>query len=515
MNVQEFISTYRNHPVLFVGAGVSLRYLNDSYTWDGLLRKISHDLKGNVEYYLDIKSSCETGGQYGFSKMAGLIEKEFNSVLLSDRNGKFKEVNDTFYENMEQGINFSRFKIYISKLLSSIDIKDGMTEEVSELKKIRKNIASIITTNYDKLIESVFEFQPLIGNDILLSNPYGSVYKIHGCVSDPLKIIITDNDYKKFDDKYELIRAQLLSIFIHNPIIFMGYGIGDENIKSLLKTIFTYVEPNSQDANKIKDNFLLVEYEPCSNSLEICEHDIDLEGFSTIRINKIKTDNFKEIYSALSNLTLPISAMDIRKVQSIVKEIYSGGDIKVNITEDLDSLDNKDKIIAIGSPKTIQYQYQTSAEMMSNYFNIIDESNSQLLTLINKYTIQSSQYFPVFGFSKIYSEINNIETLKKRQRAKVKSALESIASTCKIAHNTIDSIFSDDSITECNKNNAIFWLTCNGELPLHEVEKYLRNFSDKSNTPYRKILCAYDLRMHDDQSHNAVTQQPFVSPASH
>jgi hypothetical protein len=497
MKVKEFISGYRNHPVLFLGAGVSLRYLNNSYTWDGLLRHISKELKGNSEYYLDIKASCEVDVGYDFLKIASLIENDFNNLLLADRNGKFKDVNDTFYENMEKDINHSRFKIYISNLLGDVDLKDEMKDEISELKKIRKNIASIITTNYDRFVEETFEFQPLIGNDILLSNPYGSVYKIHGCVTNPLKIIITEQDYDKFDSKYELIRAQLLSIFIHNPIVFMGYGIGDENIKSLLKTIFTYVEPNSDDANKIRDNFLLVEYEEGSSSHDICEHDIDLEGFSTIRINKIKTDDFKEVYSAISDLTLPISAMDIRKVQNVVKEIYAGGSIKVNITEDLDSLNNNDKIIAIGSSKTIQYQYQTSAEMMGIYFKIIDESNSQILSLINKYTIQRSQYFPVFAFSNIYSGINDIEVLKERQRTKVQSAIDSITAPCKVKHNTIDEIMSDTSVTESNKSNAVLWSTFNGDLSLQEVEKYLRTFSNKSDTPYRRILCAYDIKKYD------------------
>jgi len=254
MNIQDFVSSYRNHPVLFVGTGISLRYINNSYTWDGLLRKISLELTGSPEFYLDIKSANEKAGKYDYSKIARDLEKEFNKVLLNDRNGKFKDVNDAFYENMEAGVNISRLKIYISNLLNTLDIKEEKNAEIAELKKTRKNIASIITTNYDCFIESIFEFQPLIGNDILLSNPYGSVYKIHGCVSEPLKIIITEDDYGRFDEKYELIRAQLLSIFIHNPIIFMGYAIGDENIKSLLKTIFTYVEPNSDDAKRIRQD---------------------------------------------------------------------------------------------------------------------------------------------------------------------------------------------------------------------------------------------------------------------
>ena len=37
-------------------------------------------------------------------------------------------------------------------------------------------------------------------------------------------------------------------------------------------------------------------------------------------------------YQNLATINLPISAMDVRKVQSVVKEIYAGGTIKVMIT---------------------------------------------------------------------------------------------------------------------------------------------------------------------------------------
>lgn len=492
MNIEEFIHKYHNHPVLFIGTGISLRYLNNSFTWDNLLKRISIDLSGSEETYYDIKSRCETSGKYDYPLVANLLEKIFNESLVSDRHGKFKSINDIFYQKMKEGQNISRLKIYISALLEEISYKENMKEEISEFKKTRKNIGSIITTNYDMLIESLFEFQPLVGNDILLSNPYGSVYKIHGCIKQPQKIIITTDDYATFDAKYELIRAQLLSIFIHNPIIFLGYNIGDENIKSLLKTIFTYVEPNSEQAKKIRDNFLLVEYESGSNSTNITEHDIDLEGFSTIRINKIKTDDFISIYRALSNLTLPISAMDVRKVQNIVKEIYAGGDIKVNITEDLESLDNRDKIIAIGSSKTIQYQFRTKPEMISSYFDIIDESNSQLLVLINKHTISTGQYFPIYGFSMICDQIEEIDNLKHIQNDKLKQELERTKECCKTEYTTIDEIFADEEISNSNKYSALFWSIMNKHINLELTEEFLREFADKNMTAYRKLLCAYD-----------------------
>ena len=239
MNVNTFIGAFRNHPILFIGTGISLRYLNQSYTWDALLKKIAFDLSDTNEYYLDVKSQSQKGGIFRYDLIADRLEKDFTEALMKDRKGKFEQVNDKFYELMEKGINVSRLKIYISMLVESTETKPEMAAELAEFKKIGKNIGSIITTNYDKFIESFLDFIPLIGNDILLSNPYGAVYKIHGCVSDPIKIIVTEADYAKFEKNYELIRAQLLSLFIHNPIIFIGYSVGDENIKSLLKTIFT------------------------------------------------------------------------------------------------------------------------------------------------------------------------------------------------------------------------------------------------------------------------------------
>lgn len=502
MNIKEFVSAYRNHPILFVGTGVSLRYLIESFKWDELLKKIAFELSGNDEYYLDLKSDSQLNGTYRYELIASKLEKNFTEALLKDRDGKFKEVNDLFYKNMNAGKNIPRFKLYVAILLASIQTKPEMSTELAELKKIGKNIGSIVTTNYDTFIETFLDFVPLIGNDILLSNPYGAVYKIHGCITDPEKIIVTMEDYGKFHEKYELIRAQLLSLFIHNPIVFIGYSVSDDNIKNLLKTIFTYVEPNSDQAKKIKDNFLLIERDMNSNNEEIIDHDIDIEGFPTIRINKIKTDNYIAFYRAIADLALPISAMDIRKVQSIVKEIYAGGDIQVKVTEDLDSLKNNEKILAIGSSKSIQYQYMTAQETANNYFKIVEESNGQLLELIDKYNISKTQYFPIFAFSKICPRLERAEKLKLQQTAKLDEALAQVSENTKNKHSKINEILTDVSISTSNKSKAVLWALMSNQLNLAEVETTLKNFKDfpnQNSTEYRKMLCAYDFKKYGSQ----------------
>lgn len=492
MNISEFVGQFSNHPVLFIGTGLSMRYLVNSYSWEQLLKKICYDLKGNDEFFYDLKELYYIEGNYRYDKIASDIEKEFDVELKKDRNGKFKYVNDMFYDNMSKGIVVSRFKIYISEIFSELIYREN--GEIVELKKARKNISSIITTNYDKMIEDLFGFSPLIGNDILLSNPYGSVYKIHGCVSQPDKIIITESDYNKFNEKYELIRAQLLSLFIHNPIIFIGYSMGDSNIKDILKTIFTYVEPDSPEAEKIRSHFLLVEYEENSENLEVAEHDIDVEGFSTIRINKIKTDNYAELYSSIAKLQLPVSAMDIRKVQTVVKEIYSGGSIKVSITDDLDELENGDKVLAIGSHKSITYSYQTAPEMMKNYFTIIEEENNQVLELIDKVMIQSQQFFPIYAFAKIDPSIKRIEKLKRQQKEKLEALRKQIEQRFDVKETTLEDILDNESYAMTYKNQVIAYALLKRNIEPEAIEDYLKKLSGEigNTTDYRRLLCAYD-----------------------
>lgn len=491
MNIKEFISRFNNHPVLFIGTGISLRYLENSYTWDGLLRKISFELKGNDEFYYDLKSSNQSDGRYNYESIATILEKEFNTIVSKDRNGKFKDINDMFYRKMSNDINYSRFKIYLCKLLSQINYKQEYEHEITELKKVRKNISSIISTNYDTLIEHIFGFKSLIGNDILLSNPYGSLYKIHGCVSDPKRIIITKDDYEYFNKRYELIRAQLLSLFIHNPIVFLGYSLGDDNIKSLLKTIFTYVDPNTEQAEKIRSNFLLVEFDKGSSNTEISDFDIDMVGYATIRINKIKTDNFIEVYRSISDLLLPVSAMDIRKVQTVVREIYSGGTIKVNITEDIESLDNEDKVLVIGSVNSIKYVNQKPTELIRKYFEIIEESNYQQIAVIDQMWIQKTQYFPIYGFSEINTDLTSSETLKNQQDSKIESLIERYKSLA-CDHDSIDKILQDNNIPNSKKINSICIAILEKKIILELLEEYLRNYDDKNTTDYRKLICVYD-----------------------
>ena len=205
MNLSKFMESYVNHPVVFVGAGFSRRYLVGTYSWSELLKKIVYEMKGSHDFYFDAAGrNANSLGEIDLPKVASEIETEFNRLLEADRNGKFKRINDKYYEYAASGnYSASRMKIFISELVDLHQINDGdkYATEMELFAKASRNIGSVITTNYDRFIETLIGFNPIIGNDILLSTPYGSVYKIHGCVSHPESIVISDSDYERFKEE--------------------------------------------------------------------------------------------------------------------------------------------------------------------------------------------------------------------------------------------------------------------------------------------------------------------------
>jgi hypothetical protein len=197
---------------------------------------------------------------------------------------------------------------------------------------------------------------------------------------------------------------------------------------------------------------------------------------------------------------LPVSAMDIRRVQSVWKKISSGGEIKVKISEDIDQLANDQMVIAVGADKHISYEYQPLAEMMKNYFSIVEEANSQLIELLNKQTIQSGQWCSIFAFSLICPNLKEVERLREQQKHKIESLVDNANSYSKIGHKSTDDIFSDDAIPNSRKLEAIICSVMDGFIDLDTVKSYLQATSFPTELDYKKLLCTYDYKKHHDMT---------------
>lgn len=131
---------------------------------------------------------------------------------------------------------------------------------------------------------------------------------------------------------------------------------------------------------------------------------------------------------------------------------------------------------------------------MSDYFEIIEESNHQLISLIDKINITSSQWFPIYAFSKIHPDIHSKNILKEQQRNKLEAHIEKQRGFIETAHKDIESILHDDQVTRSNKANAIVWSLWNNNLKFEDVKQFLIGMSDKKSTDYRRLLCTFDYK---------------------
>ncbi|MFI3220915.1 MAG: hypothetical protein QX189_17640 [Methylococcales bacterium] len=115
-----------------------------------------------------------------------------------------------------------------------------------------------------------------------------------------------------------------------------------------------------------------------------------------------------------------------------------------------------------------------------------------------------SHFFPIFGFSLINNVISTANALKSQQVKKLEEAKESIKPQAKRIHSNINSIFSDKEISKSNKNSCILWCALNGHITLDDFEKYLRNYPNKEETDYRKLLCAYDYKKYSENQSSSL-----------
>jgi len=275
-------------PILFIGSGLTKRYINGP-SWEELLCKLAEDcpnIDKRFAYYrqrfpelIDIGSAFSDA----YNEWAwGEGESEFPSELFEQGN------NPNIY-----------FKNKIANIFNSLTESevDLTNREIELLRKIHPH--SIITTNYDKLLELIYpEFTPIIGQKILYANhgSIGEILKIHGCCSEPDSIIITREDYDCFIKKKKYLSAKLLTFFAEHPLLFIGYSAEDTNIKNILSDIDELLSENGE----LIPNIYILEWSRTQNDTDYPRRErvIQVSESKSIRIKSIEANDFSWVFSA-------------------------------------------------------------------------------------------------------------------------------------------------------------------------------------------------------------------------
>ena len=292
--ITETVKSLGCQPILFVGSGLSKRYMNTP-NWEELLSFLADNCpaidKGLGYYKQTYKTAPAIGQAFAshYQKWAWEDQNLFPQELYED-------------ETDEQ----SYIKYTICEYLKSITPKTVKDLGTPELKKEIKSLINIkphaiITTNYDCMTELLFpEHEPIVGQQILRSQSFsvGEIYKIHGSVDPFNSIVFTQSDYDIFIKKKKFLTAKLLTFFNEHPLLFIGYSASDPNIKAILSDIDEAL-PVSGD---VIPNVYILDWNP---DLDIAktpprEKIIATEEGRSIRVKLIESSDFTWVFEAFA-----------------------------------------------------------------------------------------------------------------------------------------------------------------------------------------------------------------------
>lgn len=317
--IYEIFEGFQTKPILFIGSGISKRYLGLP-DWESLLTMYAEKINSTRFPYriYERKASKEISKRNleEFEKMpmiASLIKEEYEDKFFDDNDFE-KDIKEKFEHEIKKGK--SPFKLSLSHYFEMAVPKTASYDlERDNFMKLVNKVSNIVTTNYDGFLESQFEnYNVCVGqNDILNKrlNRIGNIFKIHGSFSDSDSLVITKADYDLFGSKQKFLTAKLLTFFMEYPTIFMGYGAGDNNIISIFKDIKDCLNPEGEV--QLSKKLLFIEFTDNENLQDIVN--IEIAG---LRMTKIILKDYNLLYGAFNKI---VEALDIEYLKAIEEKI--------------------------------------------------------------------------------------------------------------------------------------------------------------------------------------------------
>lgn len=350
-SVLDKIVESKKMPVLFIGSGLSRRYIYNFPDWEGLLKLSFEAVNPDPYYYGQYVEKYNRENLSDFERnirLASIIENDFNAAFYA-RKVRVKIGNARNPQWVKQGI--SPYKMFLVSFFKNLNVnrEPALQAEIEKFRLLKNKISAIITTNYDCFLEDeVFKNDYEVfchQNELFSSDSYNiaEIYKIHGSIRDAKSIVITERDYDDFNDSRKLIIAKMLTLFAESPIIFMGYSFTDENIQHIIEDFLSCL--TSKELKNISNHFVFISYKKGERYLRESKRTIFTSNKIEIPITEIETDNFSAVYDKLNHIIPGIAASRIRETRKIVKKIVDqsmASDTAQSIIVGLDDLDDID-----------------------------------------------------------------------------------------------------------------------------------------------------------------------------
>lgn len=322
MTLEALFNGMTNAPYLFIGSGFSRRYCNTP-NWEELLQQLAKDVRPGVQYPLksyEAEVGLDLPREKKYPQVASRLEQEYNQRFFAGG-----IVPSPAQEKVDFNTSAdSPFRVRLAEIFSTAKpekLSPELQEELSDFKVAMKHgLNGIITTNYDGFLENLFnDFKPFIGQDDLIFSKavgLGEIYKIHGCYTKPRSLVLTAEDYAGFEQRKAYLVAKLLSIFMENPIIFIGYSATDSDIHSIFTSISQCLD--NEHLAQLGKRIVLIDYQPGTAKPEVQEQLIQLEK-KTLAIYRVVASDFRPICKHLVKIK---RSYDVQLLRRVKEDLY-------------------------------------------------------------------------------------------------------------------------------------------------------------------------------------------------
>ncbi|MEI0738869.1 SIR2 family protein [Paenibacillus sp. JTLBN-2024] len=216
----------------------------------------------------------------------------------------------------------------------------------------------------------------------------------------PEEIVISDEDYRLFNEKQKYLTAKLLTYFMEHPVVFLGYSLSDPNIKAILSEISEMV---SGDGDEVVNNIWFIEWkkeEIAADYKPASDRTVDLGNGRSIRINYLLINGYERVYESLyQNTTTPMDALrDLQNnVYNLIKS-KSISDLEVDMVNIQNFTDEKALARSIGFKPAMENNHTKDEKISLLGVGTIADAE-QLMTL---YPMRISQVAERLGLSYWY-----------------------------------------------------------------------------------------------------------------
>lgn len=203
--------------IIFAGAGLSIYagFPSGIKLKEIIYNELTKSEKKEISEYLNLTELTE----------------QFSRIRNNNRNALTKILNETF--------------------LKPPSSKPTVHHKISSV----PHINTLITTNYDKLLEESYgnKAQMIYSESQipLIDKSKVQIFKIHGDLIDPTSIIISQSDYNNFfkqESEKNLFWSIIKERLATKSVLFLGYNLEDPNVAILFDKITEAFEANRREA---------------------------------------------------------------------------------------------------------------------------------------------------------------------------------------------------------------------------------------------------------------------------